>query len=227
MSKPRLFQSKNEQVYIYLREAILESRLEPGVPLVIDGLAADLGVSQIPIREALRQLEADGFVVIEPYVGAHVTELHAASIHEIFDILEAMEVISGRAACKLLTDSDLDYLSRVIEGMRLLLDDPDAWSEQNKHLHQTICEKAQTHLVKLSLTRALDHWDRLRRHYLTEVFASRIKLAQQEHERLLDALRVRDPDQVEAIVREHNRASLAAYLRMLEAQGALLKRIDQ
>ena len=224
MTKPRLFQSKNEQVYIYLREAILDSRLEPGTPLVIDTLAADLGVSQIPIREALRQLEADGFIVIEPYVGAHVTELHAASIHEIFDILEAMEIISGRAACKLLSDDDLAYLSRLIDEMRGLLDDPDAWSQQNKHLHQTICERAKMHLVKLSLTRALDHWDRLRRRYLTEVFASRMKLAQQEHERFLDALRTRDPNQVEAIVREHNRASLTAYLTMLEVQGTLTTR---
>ncbi|HVU12216.1 MAG TPA: GntR family transcriptional regulator [Phototrophicaceae bacterium] len=220
MTKPRLFQSKNEQVYAYLREAILDSRIEPGAALVIDGLAADLGVSQIPIREALRQLEADGFVVIEPYVGARVTDLKAASIHEIFDLLEALEIISGRAACKTLNDADLNDLSGLIESMRGLMDDPDAWSEQNKQFHQAICERAQMHLVQLSLRRALDHWDRLRRRYLTEVFASRIKLAQQEHERLIAGLRERDADQVEAIVREHNRASLRAYIELLEAQGA-------
>src|SRR5262249_51717999 len=160
------------------------------------------------IREALRQLEADGFVVIEPYVGARVTELQAQDIHEIFDILEAMEVISGRAACKILSDDDMDELGRLISQMGRMLDDAEGWSQQNKRFHQTICEKAQTHLVKLTLVRALDHWDRLRRRYLTEVFASRIALAQQEHEKILEALVARDPEQLEVIVRQHNRASL-------------------
>ncbi len=217
MTKPRLFQSKNEQVYHYLRAAVLNGELEPGSPLVIDTLAADLGVSQIPIREALRQLEADGFVEIEPYIGARVSELQAASIHEIFDVLEAMEVISGRAACTMLSDDDLNDLNNLVAEMSGLMGDPNAWSQQNKHFHQYICEKARMHLVKLSLSRALDHWDRLRRRYLTEVFASRIKLAQQEHEKILEALRARNADQVEAIVREHNRASLKAYLDMLQA----------
>jgi DNA-binding GntR family transcriptional regulator len=219
--KPRLFQSKNEQVYAYLRQAILEGEIAPGAPLVIDALAAELGLSPIPIREALRQLEADGFVLIEPYVGARVTELHAASIREIFAVLEAMEIISGRAACGLLSESDLDHLERLVETMRGLPDDADGWSQHNQRFHQFICEKAQTNLVKLTLIRALDHWDRLRRHYLQEVFASRMKLAQQEHEAMLEALRRRDPDRLEQVVREHNRASLRAYISLLAAQGAL------
>jgi DNA-binding GntR family transcriptional regulator len=221
MTKPRLFRSKNEQIYGHLRSAIIEGQFAPGAPLVIDTLAAELGVSHIPIREALRQLEADGFVVIEPYIGAKVTELHAGSIREIFDILEAMEVISGRAACQALSDEAMAHLSSLVAEMGGLMHDPDAWSQQNKHFHRSICEQAGTHLVKLTLIRALDHWDRLRRHYLTEVFASRMKLAQQEHEKILSALQARDPDQLEVIVREHNRASLSAYITLLEAKGAL------
>ena len=219
--KPRLFQSKNEQVYAYLREAILNGDLAPGMPLVIDALAGELGLSPIPIREALRQLEADGFVLIEPYVGASVTELHAASIREIFDILEALEVISGRAACSSLTDDDLNNLAELVAEMRGLLNDANVWSERNKHFHQYICEQARMRLTRLTLVRALDHWDRLRRHFLTDVFASRISLAQQEHEKMLEALRMRDPDRLEQVIREHNRASLAAYITMLEARGAL------
>ena len=62
--------SKNELVYISLKTAIIQGELEPGSRLVIDELANKLGVSQIPVREALRQLEADGFVSIKPQITA-------------------------------------------------------------------------------------------------------------------------------------------------------------
>ncbi len=71
------FRSKKEAVYDTLRNAILQGDLKPGARLVIDKLAAELGVSQIPIREALQQLEGEGFVTIEPYVGVTVSDLQA------------------------------------------------------------------------------------------------------------------------------------------------------
>ena len=81
-----IFKSKNEAVYDALRQAIIHGEYEPGSRLVIDDLAATMGVSQIPIREALRQLEADGFITIEPYVGATLTDINANFIFEIFTL---------------------------------------------------------------------------------------------------------------------------------------------
>ncbi len=77
--------SKNEQVYDYLHERIIRCEIAPGSRLVVDHLARELGVSQIPIREAIFRLEADGFVRTQPHVGATVTELHAGTVREVFD----------------------------------------------------------------------------------------------------------------------------------------------
>ena len=71
------------------------------------------------------------------------------------------------------------------------------------------------------LRKVLAHWDRLRYHYLKNVFGLRIKDAQQEHKEIVDALRLRDANRVEAIVRKHNQNALASYIHYLRGVGEL------
>lgn len=214
-----LFRSKKEVVYDLLREDILRGKYKPGSRLVIDELAATLGVSQIPIREAMRQLEADGFVTIEPYVGATVTQLNAEFIFEVFALLEHLEIISSRAACRMMSAADLRQLAELVSEMDASLNDPNQWSTQNKAMHLYICQRANTPLVLKMMEKVLDHWDRLRLHYLNDVFGNRIQAAQQDHKRILAAFATRDPDEVERVIHEHNQDALASYLRHLRATG--------
>lgn len=210
------FRSKNELVCEELRRAIIREELKPGVRLVIDELAEEMGVSQIPIREALRQLEAAGFVKFEPHIGATVTEISADLIFEVFALLEAMEVICSRTACQRMNNEHLETLATLINEMECCLDDADLWSEANKRLHQFICESAGVSLIAKMMQIALDHWDRLRLHYLQDVFTYRIRVAHQEHKSILEAFRTRDPDLVERVIRAHNRSALEAYIAHLE-----------
>ncbi|MCA9837635.1 MAG: GntR family transcriptional regulator [Trueperaceae bacterium] len=213
--------SKTEQVYDYLYEQIINCERAPGSRLVIDQIASDLGVSQIPIREAIFRLEKSGFVTFETHVGAKVAELHAEHISEIFQVLEAMEVISGRAACARICPKELKHLEKLTQKMAHAVHDPNQWSQYNMEFHQYICDIAETGLVKKMLHEALSHWDRLRHSFLKEVSAKRVELAQQEHSLLLEALNNKDADAFEAVVRQHNQASLKAYIAHLEAIGEL------
>lgn len=210
---PPVFRSKNALVYDALKDSILQGALKPGQRVVIDELAHDLGVSQIPIREALRMLEADGLVRFEAYVGATVTEIHAGLTYEIFALLASLESISSRAACLQMTAEQLGQLDAMIGAMDALIDQPDQWSAENKRLHAFICDCAGMPLVASMMTKTLDHWDRLRRYFQNDVFAHRISAAQHEHHRLLEAFQQRDPQRVELLIREHNQAALDAYLR--------------
>lgn len=213
---PRLtYRSKKDYVYEALRSEILSGNRKPGSRLIIDDIAAELGVSPIPVREALQGLQADGYVVIQPYVGAKVAEMQLDSVFEIFALLEAMEVISGRAACERMTDEDLAALEGMIARMDSLVDDPEAWSRENFALHEFMCRQAQTFLTEALLRKALEHWDRLRRHYFADVFTYRVKESQVEHWEIMRALRTRDPDLVERVIRNHNRRALAAYVAHL------------
>lgn len=221
MSAKQFHASKREYVYMTLREEILGGVLPPDARLVIDDTAARLGVSPIPVREALQELQHDGLVNIEPYVGAHVASIHAGLIEEVFAILEAMEVISGQHACVHMSDDDLDQVARMLEKMDEHVHDLERWSNENVELHRFICRRAQLTLVPTIMEQALDNWQRLRRHYLDDVFARRVEIAQQEHWELCAALRTRDPAVVGALIRSHNRNALAAYLNYLTQQGHL------
>ena len=214
-------QSKKQLVCDILRKNIISGDFPPGSRLVINSLAVRLGVSQIPVREALQQLQADGFVSIRPNAGAHVTGIHQSLVYEIFGLLEATESISLSAACLLLTQNDIDHIERLLKRMDTELDDPEQFSRSNVEFHMFICEHAQTPLVRSMLPRILDHWDRLRRHFLDDVYACRIQKAQQGHWELFDALRNRDADRVVKLAREHNRAACASYAGFLGLEGAV------
>jgi DNA-binding GntR family transcriptional regulator len=209
---PVTHRSKKDYVIASLRRDILDGVLAPGARLIIDELASSYGVSPIPVREALQQLQSDGYVVIQPYAGAKVAEIEIDAIGEIFALLESLEAISGRAACERMSDADLDELEGMVARMDDLVDDPDRWSRENLTLHEFICTKAGTHLVEALLRKAMEQWDRLRRYYFTDVFAHRIHESQPEHRAIVRALRTRDADLVERIIREHNRTALAAYV---------------
>lgn len=217
MRKIAKVRSKNEMVYASLRTAILRSEVQPGSRLVIDELATELGVSQIPVREALRQLEADGFVTFEPYVGATVTDIKASVVSEIFDMLEAMETISGRAACQRMTDADFQELQELLQRMDTLVNDPEEWSRENARFHQLICDRADTPLVRHMMDKVLQHWDRLRSYLLKDVFQHRVAIAQRDHWRIFEAIRARDTALLDRVVHEHNQGALAAYLQHLKA----------
>jgi DNA-binding GntR family transcriptional regulator len=208
-----VFRSKKDVVLEAMRASIAGGVFKPGERLVIDDLAAQFGISPIPVREALQQLQAEGFVEIQPHVGATVTRIEAGQITEVFDLLEAFELISGRAACGRMTKDDFARMEAMLREMDGLEKDLDAWSEANMRLHQFICDCAGMPLVKSMLTKALDHWDRLRRFYLNDVFKHRVRAAHREHWQMLRAMRTCDVERLEQVVRDHNRAARDAYTK--------------
>jgi len=209
--------SKKDLVKQALREAILSGELAPGTRLIIDDLANRLGVSPIPVREALQQLQADGYVEIQPFLGTRVTPIEAESVVEVFSLLETIEIVSSRFACLHLTEDETQTLRELVNKMDELvrIRDAEAWSQENRRFHQIICDRAGTHLIASVMTKVLDHWDRLHRVFLKEVFAHRLPEAQEEHRQILQAIEERDPDKVESVIRKHNRNALSAYQEYL------------
>jgi len=216
-----VFASKREFAYNTLHAQILAGTREPGQRLVIDDIAAELNVSPIPIREALRQLQADGLVDIEPYVGAHVSTIHVGLVEEVYALLEALEIISSQHACVRMSEDDFAALEEIVRGMDASLDDLETWSKLNVEFHQFIVDCADLSVLPSLMSRVLDQWQRLRRHYLDNVLARRAELAQQEHWQLFEALKTRDPQHVDQVIRAHNRHALASYLEHLTESGQL------
>src|SRR5258708_12999141 len=112
--------SKKDLVKQALREAILSGELAPGTRLIIDDLANQLGVSPIPVREALQQLQADGYVEIQPFLGTRVTPIEAEPLVEVFSLLETIEFVSSRYACLHLPESEPLPLRHLLPNLNKL-----------------------------------------------------------------------------------------------------------
>lgn len=157
-----LIQTKSQQVYTYLREAIVSGEFVPGEKLVLSKIAEMYGLSEIPVREACRRLEAEGLVVIMPYEGVTVTQIDIDDVSETIEIRAILE----REAIKLTipnikpnTKSELQFL---LKQMKTLIanDDIKAFSETNKAYHILLLQDCPNSKLRL-LT--INTWNTLAR----------------------------------------------------------------
>jgi DNA-binding GntR family transcriptional regulator len=211
-------QTKQEFVYQTLRRAILVCELQPGERLVIDDLATRLGVSIIPVREALQVLQSEGLVASVPHIGAAVAPISRESIVDVFTVLEGLELMATRLVAQEGSAAALGTLARLVAVM----DDAaqagryEEWADLNTRFHHAISASTGLPLLGEMTDRVLGLWDRVRRYYFSGVLRYRVADAQREHRAILAAITSRDFAALEGHVRTHNRGALAAYLEHLE-----------
>ena len=217
-AKGQSFQTKQALVYHTLRDAIMQSRLEPGERLVIDDIAKKLDVSPIPVREALQLLQSERLVEHKPHIGAVVSSITPESTREIFVLLEALESATFRVAVEHVTDADIKALTLLTERMEALADHQEKWIEMNMKFHRTCAEIARMPRALEMLARVSGEWERLRRHCYLHAGKPDTAAAHREHRALVEALAQKDVARLELLVREHNRSALAFYLTWEKSQ---------
>lgn len=135
---PRLRkQATHELVAAVLREAITTGHLKANQPLPQDEIAAQLQVSHIPVREALRQLQSEGLVTYQANRGATVSSLSPDEIAEIYEIRAILETAAIRRATPRLTQAQLDQASRILDAAEQATDG-SAWGSHDVDFHQRI-----------------------------------------------------------------------------------------
>jgi len=206
--------TKTEQLHELLRQAILTNVLPPGAYLNLDELARRHGVSPIPVREAVARLAAERLVVIRPHIGAEVAALDENSVHDVFALLEGLETASAARVARLATEADVTELEALLAKLDAALQTKDTalWGRANAAFHLRLVNIARLPLVEDELRIAIDHWERIRRHFFHEAPGPRLAQAQREHRQILDAVRRRAGGILELTLRQHNRRSRAVYL---------------
>lgn len=123
-----------------LRERILGGAIPPGERLVEGRLSEELGVSRMPVREALRQLAAEGLVTIEPRRGASVTEFSSQQMRELVEVRATLEGLNAKLAAKRHDPGQIAELERILEeGTRLAeSDDVAATTRLNQYFHDAL-----------------------------------------------------------------------------------------
>jgi DNA-binding GntR family transcriptional regulator len=190
-----------EQVKEILLERILDGTYAPGDRLVETRIAQELGTSQAPVREALRELELLRFVESKPYVGARVREVSEEELAEIYPVRAAIEDVAAREAA-LRLDGRVEQLGAELEAMRQAADAGDLHGqvEADVRFHRLIVEAAGNRTL-------LEVWGSLRVEARTVITVlatgiDRHELAEM-HRPILDALAARDPAEAGRVVRDH------------------------
>lgn len=193
----QLYTSKSDLVTALLREMILSGELVGSQVLRQRDIAVQFGVSQTPVREALRRLESEGLVISDPHRGATVAEAREGWVEENYQIRAALESLGARLAAKSITDEQLAELNELNRQMRAAGEDQDLYGPLNKEFHFRIYAVAGSPLL-LSLMRLL--WNSMPTG--PHVARSHDESVEQ-HRALLEALSRHDGDAAEQVMRGH------------------------
>ncbi|HEY3688650.1 MAG TPA: GntR family transcriptional regulator [Streptosporangiaceae bacterium] len=198
-----------ESVYGTLLELIITRALKPGQHLVESELAAQLGLSRQPVREALQRLSNDGWVELRPGQGAFVHVPTEAEADQLLAVRSLLEAESARLAAANATEEGVERLREVCErGVRAVDDDDvDAVVAANAELHAAIVELAGNKVLA-ELTAQVD---RRVRWYYTPVARQRGRRSWTEHEALIGALAAHDGEKAAQIMREHTEHTRRSY----------------
>jgi DNA-binding GntR family transcriptional regulator len=199
-----------------LREAILQGDLRGGEQLKQEELGARLGVSLSPIREALKNLEAEGLVQFYPNRGVVVVALSAEEAQEIFEIRIFLESGALELSIPNLTKADLNQAEKLlIQGD--LEEYSDKWSELNWQFHEVIYQGAKKPRLLQLIRMMHNNVERYMRLYLTTM-KYQVK-SQEEHRALLEACTAGNIEAGKTILRSHMEAASSSLLTYLKISG--------
>ncbi len=195
--------SLTDKAYAAIKTAILSLELEPGTPLVESELAKQLGISKIPLREALHQLENDGLVNRIPYKGVYVSGLTNQDAAELALIRGVLEGLAARLAMPKMTQADILKSEAILSEAQQALErgNKDLCVAKGKEFHDYLIQKSGNAQLMHILESIDTRFHRFR--LLSNEIRGRTAQSLEEHKRILKALKDQDGDAVEHALREH------------------------
>jgi DNA-binding GntR family transcriptional regulator len=205
--------TKQQQLYEALRKRILSGAYGPGFRVVIDQVAAEFAVSALPVREAIRRLEAEGLIVYRPNAGAQVAPAEPELFEDTMSVLALLEGQATALAAPLLSPEDLSALEQRTDDMVTAMEQMDAlaFGRHNRAFHQVIYARCPNPVL-VSMLRDVDRrLDAIR----TTVFVHipyRGAASVAEHRELIELLRAGVPaKRIETAARGHKQRTLESF----------------
>jgi DNA-binding GntR family transcriptional regulator len=199
---PFIRSNLRERIKDVILQRILDGDYEPGARLVETRIAQELGVSQAPVREALRDLEQLGCIVHEPFRGCSVRAFSAQELLEAFPVRAALEALAARLAAERITEAELLQLADLLETMRAAAGRGDAHdqSRANASFHATIVRAARNATLERQ-------WSFLEPFSRTYISVSQpgldLRALSDRHVPILEALRARDGEAAADAMHKH------------------------
>ncbi|KKA04503.1 GntR family transcriptional regulator [Pseudomonas ogarae] len=201
-----------------LREAILDGRLPCGTALRQQELADLFGVSRMPVREALRQLEAQSLLNVVQHKGAVVAPLITNNAVETYALRSVLESFALRLSIPLLDDNDLTMAAQYIEQLETQTEHAEI-GKLNRLFHMSLYHKAPNSKLLDLIERELNEEERFLRFHLSSMGLG--KLSQDDHRALLEAARAKDIDKAVVLLERHLEKASVTMRRYLEQSSKL------
>jgi DNA-binding GntR family transcriptional regulator len=212
--------SKQERVYAQLREKILNGAYGPGFRLVIDRIADEFGVSAVPVREAVRRLEAEGLVLFRTNAGPQVAPADPSLFEETLKVFAVLEGYATGEAAAVLTESQLENLENETDRMVACIEILDVlgFSRANQSFHREIHDHCGNPALQ-DLLRTIEHrLDAIRRTVFTHIPYRGISSIE-DHREIIRLIREgASTSDIETAAREHKLKTVHAFHEWLSAR---------
>lgn len=192
-----------ELVLDAIRGAIMNGTLQPRERLMEIQLAEELGVSRTPIREALRKLELEGFIVMVPRKGAYVSDLSFKDIADVFEIRAALEGLAAGLAAERITDEELESMERLLVEKQeaITQEDISKLVEVDTKFHELMYQASRNVRLGNIISNLREQIQRFRLTSLS--YPGRDKLSLEEHKKIVEAIQARDYQLARQLAQEH------------------------
>jgi len=215
---PEKYRTMQEIAYDAIRDGILAGRHAPGQRLIADELAKELGVSRMPVREALHRLEVAGLVTITPHRGAVVSALSEAECIEIYHVRAVLDGLATRLATPHLTEVDHARLATLLAEMAAGVEakDPQRVLNVNREFHLVIWSAARAPRLRDLLENLYDSSQRFRN--ISVLIPGRLDQITHEHRLIAEALVRGDAAAAEQYANEHHEGTARRLLAAMDGR---------
>lgn len=211
------YQPLREVVCETLRDAIRRGLLKPGERLMEIQLAEELGVSRTPVREAIRRLELEGYVIMMPRRGTYVATLSIRDINEVFEIRTSLESLSSGLAAERVTDEELEQLQRLLvkNGAYIESGDMDKIVKTDAEFHDLLYKASRNQRLVGIISNLREQLTRFRT--MSMSFPGRLKATLEEHRLIVEAIAQGDVRAARKAAEHHMEKSEQTLLASMEA----------
>ena len=195
--------SLGEHVYDRLKQAIVDGQMEAGSRIIEHRIATALGISRTPVREAIHKLDRTGFLDRLPSGGFAVASLSREGIEEVFGIRSVLESYAARLAAIKHEEKELEPLEDKLREYRSCLEDGqlEALNKINTEFHDMLYALSRSPKLIKIVGDLKDQISKFRRILLEDKSLARV--SDHDHNKMLEAIKNRDPDKVEKLVKDH------------------------
>lgn len=195
--------SLSEYVFDTIREAILNGKYKENDLLKENALATELGVSRTPVREALKQLELEGLVLLIPNKGASVIGFSKKDVKDIYEMRALLEGLCVKKAIENINDDIINELFEILDlnSYYLSKGKMDAILELDNKYHQVIYKAANSRMISQTLSDFHHYLERMRKTTLNDI--ERAQKSYIEHQKIANAIKERNVEEAQRLAIEH------------------------